>query len=773
VAHDDPRAGTAAQPLALTLDARSRPRTGAATDAPLFGGRPSAVLSRCTLHDEHVRAVARLALTAHGFEQPRAELARRIRRARQVGCWYREVGLIRALPEFARPSYTRLAELDPHLWDRLPYAAAFGYDQAALWREVRGGQLRPNYRLAAVAAAFNLGISLLDYAADERGQGALVFELLDTDVVGRLFSDSKSAERLLADRAARAPGERLCVLLGLVAACARGFADLHATSRNDRAHSALAQLVRRLYEAQRAVTVGPRATLVAVEAKSVLPFDALRQIVALAEVPRPDLEPPEEAAALALGRVVWMADDLADVGGDWLRHRPNRFAQRLANDDAGRRTEIADADVYALVDEAARELVGLLRPEVFGPPGLPLTDAVSRFARLAVAMWLGPEDDASGSAEPRRRGQSARRSPAVRRAVRMLCASGRDGYREAVHHLPMPRIEDGSIREEVWAASLFQRAVVLESLLEARRAGLAVPASRLAADAIWILRAKHRGTRGGWSYVPAVAELPPDADDLGLVLRALLRLGGQPLAAACEEPIALALGAQDRDGGLSTWVLDEAADPSLTSRMRAYVEVTDSGDPHPEVVANFLDSLVAYDARRYGGELRRGAAYLESAQDPDGMWQSRWYAGSFYGTYRAASVLAAVAPHSPALERARTALLQRQGPGGGWGDDGEAALPTALALLSLAAVGEGFDTPRWGRGRRFLLARQEGDGGWPAEPFLSFRDSGELEIYGSRTITTALCLQALLARPGVAHGSAPAGRTPTPPAAASSASGWS
>ena len=320
----------------------------------------------------------------------------------------------------------------------------------------------------------------------------------------------------------------------------------------------------------------------------------------------------------------------------------------------------------------------------------------------------------------------------------------------------VPRLTADGLRIEGRTATLFQRAIVLDALLDAHAAGLPVPRAVLDEEAWAILRAKRRDVAGGWSYIADLPELPPDADDLAVVLRVLVRAGRPGLAAACNEPLDLALGTTGPDGGFPTWVLER--DAELDATMRAYIQLTQSGGVHADVVANLLSSLVLYGEPRHREAVACAAGYLERVQDARGAWASRWYAGPFYGTARAMVALALAAPSSEALDRAGAFLLASRLAAGDWGDGRAEPLATALAVAGLSALTGCRDAPdaeaAVDEGAAWLQRAQDADGGWEAGAFISFArsDGATLHTYGSRTVTTAFCLQALLAastmRPG-------------------------
>ena len=533
--------------------------------------------------------------------------------------------------------------------------------------------------------------------------------------------------------------------------------ELLQQSGNDAAWTGLKRHILALFEAERAVSVARRAGapardfLPALEAKSALPSTTLLQVALLSA---PASQQPVTAAhrAASLGRLFWRLDDLIDLLADHRQRVPNALLLRLRDRlDAQGRTGASDADLYDVAEETAAELIGLLDDLAVGASadvvdGInPVLDRTARFASETIAGWARWHDDA-GSSPMVASGDHRDERHAVRQATAMLLGEQRNGYHEAVHHLGFPRQRGGRLAHEIHPALLFQRAVVLDGLLDARAAGAAVPDRVTSAEVMTILRLKHRDVRGGWSYIPEVPELPPDADDLGQVLQVLTRHGGPALAFACEEPIRLALDGAVPDGGFSTWILDSPRRSDADRQTRDYLNVVGGAGIHPDVVANLVQGLLAYDGVRYRDVMLHAVAYLESAQDGGGAWPSHWYAGPYYGTYRVASVIAALAPNAAALGRARAFLRDGQRRDGGWGDAATDPLSTALGLLAATSAGIDADDGVVERSASCLMALQEADGGWPASPWIVFQTMDGVESYGSRTITTAFCLKALATR---------------------------
>lgn len=728
------------------------------------------------LNDSHLRAVIRLVLRAHGFTVSKSEMDRAIKEERQLGYWLRDEAIPERFPDFVDVAdYRAIAETEPLFWNRLPSTAGFGYQQAVV---LEGLAAEPSKMVdaAILAAAFSAGISLVDWLIDEYSLGVLVFETLNRDVVRAMFECTSEAVAALARAYKQAENPGLRLLCALVATCAHGFHSLYSRSGNKAAWSALAQLVDQLYEAERCISLTSftsgqeiRDSLPAVEAKSVLPFVATLSILLLAR-PQSDALAQWRCASETLGRSILLTDDLVDLLSDSLRKAPNTALLRLVDRAADRgSSQLSEGDVYDVVDVTVKEMLALLRLDAFQSGGKNPSDEHSKgevanpglaalvdYTRLVVARWVAWDEESAEATSFGSKSQdqrTAHQSNPTMAATQMLLAQQQDCYQEAIHHLGLPRLYSEGPRIEVHPALLFQRALVLDSLLDARAAGHPVPRRVIDMEAFTILRAKHRDVRGGWSYIPEIPELPPDVGDLGMVLQVLCRSGGPVLASVCNEAIWLALEAAEPHGGFPTWILDPLAPPPLDAAMSSYIEVTKSGGVDPDVVSNLLYGLILYDPAQFRDHLLKAVTYLETVQDERGAWVSRWYAGPYYGTYRVVSVLGVLAPDSKALDRARTFLLQNQGPDGGWGDGRSDPLSTALAVLALTAQNRQLEEGAIERGINYLVGTQEADGGWPARPFIAFPiptpdgvegGAHRVETYASRTITTAFCLKALL-----------------------------
>ena len=157
---------------------------------------------------------------------------------------------------------------------------------------------------------------------------------------------------------------------------------------------------------------------------------------------------------------------------------------------------------------------------------------------------------------------------------------------------------------------------------------------------------------------------------------------------------------------------------------------------HVECTASCLAALAA--CRQHSPEVldaevaravTRADSWLRQAQEHDGSWRGVWGVQYIYGTFFGIRGLlaAGAAPGDPALRAACRWLLDRQQPDGGWGEhhrgcltgryvahDESQVIHTAWALIALLEAGD-LDWAAISRGARFLLNTQNENGQWPKQ----------------------------------------------------------
>lgn len=246
----------------------------------------------------------------------------------------------------------------------------------------------------------------------------------------------------------------------------------------------------------------------------------------------------------------------------------------------------------------------------------------------ATAAWAGGPDGSGDSGRLRRRA-------------------------DAVDYLETLQAREGGPVPVVAPIAYFEPAWVLNSL---GAGGLAPAVPQVVLD-----RLDHGlGSAGA----PVAPGLPPDADDTGAVLSALLRHG------RVRPPDSL-LGFLG-DGYFRCYHSER--DPSLSANAHA------------------LEALALYLARRpaerdrFGAAAATAARWLLDQQRPDGSWWDKWHASPYYATSCTVSALSLHGGRdgAGAIARAVGWVLAAQRPDGSWGRWQGSVEETAYALQILA-----------------------------------------------------------------------------------------
>ncbi len=281
----------------------------------------------------------------------------------------------------------------------------------------------------------------------------------------------------------------------------------------------------------------------------------------------------------------------------------------------------------------------------------------------------------------------------------------------------------------VWDTALAANALIESGVAmdhpQLRRAGEWLLDKQITVPGDWQAKRPHVPP-GGWPF-QYDNDFYPDLDDSGMVLMALHKIQGldaERRQRAIERGLAWFLGMQGADGGWGSFDTDN------TRLIFNNIPFADHGallDPSTEdLTGRGLELLGTLGYRRDHPAARRALAYIRRTQTRDGSWYGRWGVNYIYGTWSVLRGVGAIEEDRSRdyVGRAVRWLLSRQNGDGGWGetlasyDDPALAgrgesLPsqTAWALLALFAVGH-CDGPEVERGIGFLMSTQSADGTW-------------------------------------------------------------
>ena len=258
----------------------------------------------------------------------------------------------------------------------------------------------------------------------------------------------------------------------------------------------------------------------------------------------------------------------------------------------------------------------------------------------------------------------------------------------------------------------------------------------------WQVRAKGLEP-GGWSF-EFENDIYPDTDDTAAVMIALARteLPEARKALALERGVHWLRGMQSANGGWG------AFDKDNTRRIVNEIPFCDFGEvidpPSEDVTAHALEALSLFGE---GRSSRPALRYLRREQRTDGSWFGRWGVNHIYGTGAVLPALAAAGEDMsrPYVRRAVRWLLARQNHNGGWGESCSSyvdpssigrgpstASQTAWALLGLLAAGgdssDGIIAKAIQRGAGYLVETQEEDGQWLEDEFTGTGFPGDFYI---------------------------------------------
>ena len=255
-----------------------------------------------------------------------------------------------------------------------------------------------------------------------------------------------------------------------------------------------------------------------------------------------------------------------------------------------------------------------------------------------------------------------------------------------------------------------------------------VPKQVLDVRGDWIARRSDLRP-GGWAFQYANPHYP-DVDDTAMVAMAMDRQqklsGRKDFDASLARAREWIIGMQSENGA---WGAFDADNEYYYLNNIPFADHGALLDPPTEdVTARCMSMLAQFgETIENSTAVARGVAYLRKTQLAEGSWYGRWGMNYVYGTWSVLCALNVVGldRDAPEMRKAAAWLVAIQNGDGGWGEDGTSykldyrgyerapstASQTAWAVLGLMAAGE-VDHSAVARGIKYLTDTQGTDGFW-------------------------------------------------------------
>ena len=332
------------------------------------------------------------------------------------------------------------------------------------------------------------------------------------------------------------------------------------------------------------------------------------------------------------------------------------------------------------------------------------------------------------------------------KAWNFLKECSQTAWADLPHYMWLSRKDGFDSGDQIHRGEVFQRSLLLDCLSFAFDLNDKQWQDFLRQEWKTLVEWKREDGVSGWSYFPEVAEIAPDIDDLAQVMIFLIRSGMQVnIDLHCKSSIDLITTQREQETGVwETWIVPVRSRTSEEQKQEWMNTQFWGRGPDVEVVANFAYALYLWDLDKYQESLDGSLEYLIRQQHHQGYWKSRWYFGHFYGTYKCIKFLFAGgrSVQHPEIKKVRSYLLGSQNTDGGFGlEKGikSDALSTAFGILILRFFGQ-LEQKAIDKAKNYLVLSQNGNGCWPAVPFIQPKLS---VVYKSSVMTTAWVLKAL------------------------------
>jgi hypothetical protein len=314
---------------------------------------------------------------------------------------------------------------------------------------------------------------------------------------------------------------------------------------------------------------------------------------------------------------------------------------------------------------------------------------------------------------------------------------------ELKHIMWLPSIDGFSGNDTVYVGDVFLRAILGCLLCDLCEYDKNI--RHIIEEQAIIIKEKRRDDNiKGWSYLPDAKEIASDIDDLGQIMQFFIKAGKKDEWENIFTQLINTIFQCNclNDGGIKTWILP--INKNEEEQIQHNFNTTKWGEgPDIDAMANFLIGLYLFDENKsYIQYFNKSCEYLIEHINDEGYWDSRWYYGKYYCTYKCTQLLLMSDRMISILQKKIVHFLETtQNKDGGWGlyKDSD-SLNTSFALLCCKHLKD-IDKTVIAKGINYLLQKQGKDGLWEATNFIKPR---HIDPYKSRMISSIFTIDVLL-----------------------------
>lgn len=326
----------------------------------------------------------------------------------------------------------------------------------------------------------------------------------------------------------------------------------------------------------------------------------------------------------------------------------------------------------------------------------------------------------------------------INKCIKNILRQQEKGYSELVHWEFFSEPLGFNEKENFAGADIFQRALVLNNLIEIKNMGYNVPSEVIESEVDYLI---YR-SKDGWKYFNELEESFCTIDIYAEMIKLSNSISNDKLKKIINDSIGeLITSNKNKDGYFYTCIIDGQNSTSIGNN----IDVASN--------ASLLDALKAYMNEQYKQIVTSGLELLASLQNFEGYWKSDFYLSDFYTGFLMSGIFKYYKKDNINTQKLVAFILDNQNGNGSFGKNGGTPLDTSFALLTLLNFDYILDAdkinPFIEKGFIYVLNSIDEDYMIRGNEFFEIKIIKNTEIldpmvYKSSILTTVICLNFLL-----------------------------